>query len=184
MSTFAAGIEFYVEHCCNCRMPFAMTMDLQRARRDDHKSFYCPQGHGQHYTGPSEAEKLRGEVERQKQMREAEEARRRKIEAERDDVARAHNRMRVRVMNGVCPCCNRTFQNLMAHMKTEHAGEFNLRTLRTAFGMSQAAVASEIGITGVYVSQHERGKPVPAYAKRAIDSWIDRQAMKSGAGNA
>lgn len=178
MGQFVAGVEFIFEYCCNCRMPFAMTADLQRARRDDHKTFYCPQGHPQHYTGPSEADKLRKEVERQRQMREAEESRRLRVETERDEVARAHNRMRTRVMNGVCPCCNRTFQNLMQHMKTEHAGEFNLRTLRTAFGMSQGALAKEIGVTAVYVSLHENGKHVPEYAKRAIESWIDRQSVK------
>lgn len=185
MGQFVEGIEFFVEHCCECRMPFAITMDMQRARRDDHKWFYCPQGHPQHYTGPSEADKLRGEVEkqrqeveRQRQMREAEAARRLRVEQERDEVARAHNRMRTRVMNGVCPCCNRTFQNLMQHMKTEHAGEFNLRVLRTAFGMSQGALAKEIGVTAVYVSLHENGKHVPEYAKRAIETWIDRQSVK------
>ena len=179
MTTFAAEIEFYVEHCCTCRMPFAMTGELQRARRDDRKTFYCPNGHAQHYTGASEAERLRKEVERQKQMREAEEARRLRVKAERDQVTRAYNRMRTRVMNGVCPCCNRTFQNLMQHMKTEHAGEFNLRTLRTAFGMSQDALAKEIGITQSHVSAHERGQPVSDYAKRAIESWIDRQSVRS-----
>ena len=25
-----------------------------------------------------------------------------------------------RVHNGVCPCCNRSFQNLQKHMKTKH----------------------------------------------------------------
>jgi DNA-binding XRE family transcriptional regulator len=160
-------------------MPFAMTRDFNDRRLKDRADWFCPRGHAQHYIGKSEEQKLREEVERQRQMREAEEARRLRVEQERDQVARAHHKMRVRVMNGVCPCCNRTFQNLMQHMKSEHAGEFNLRTLRTAFGMSQGALAKEIGVNQVYVSQHERGKHVPAYAARAIELWIDKQSART-----
>lgn len=29
-------------------------------------------------------------------------------------------RMKNRVGNGVCPCCNRHFKNLQGHMKTKH----------------------------------------------------------------
>jgi DNA-binding XRE family transcriptional regulator len=177
MTAFIESVTLETTVCYKCACLFAWPAELRKRRLDDRNSFWCPNGHEQHFTGKSEAEKLRDEVQRQKQMREAEEARRRRIEAERDQVSRAHHRMRERVMNGVCPCCNRTFQNLMRHMKTEHAGELNLRTLRTAFGMSQGALAAEIGITGNHVSQHERGKPVPRYAKQAIESWIDRQAV-------
>ena len=61
-------------------------------------------------------------------------------------VSKAHKRMRERVMNGVCPCCNRTFQNLREHMKSEHADFGTVQTLaalRQAFGMTQEAVAKE-----------------------------------------
>jgi hypothetical protein len=173
---FVAGIEMFTEVCCNCGMPFAMTKDFERQRRNDHKNFYCPSGHSLHYSGPSEAEKLRSELERKEQILDAERARAARVEQERDQVARAHNRMRQRVMNGVCPCCNRTFQNLLAHMKTEHPGDLNVGTLRQAFGMTQAAVAQEVGINPVHVSLYERGKPVAGYAKAALDNWVDRHA--------
>ena len=29
-------------------------------------------------------------------------------------------RIKKRVANGVCPCCNRTFKDLAAHMSTQH----------------------------------------------------------------
>lgn len=179
MTQYVNGVKFVTRECKTCGVVFAFTAEFERHRLADRKTWYCPNGHQWHFTGPSEADKLRAEVERQKQMREAEEARRLRVEQERDQVARAHHKMRVRVMNGVCPCCNRTFQNLMRHMQTEHAGEFNLRTLRTAFGMSQGALAKEIGVSGVYVSKHECGKPIPGYAKRAIEGWVDRQAEKA-----
>lgn len=179
MSAYVDGIEFVTEHCCNCHMPFAMTKQFQLKRRKDRELFYCPAGHGQHYTGPSEESKLRQEIERKASMLEAERARAEKIQQERDEIQRAHTRMRTRVMNGVCPCCNRTFQNLLNHMRTEHAGEFTLKNLRGAFGMTQAAVAKEIGVLSAYVSNYENEKYVPEYAKKAIETWVARQEPKA-----
>jgi DNA-binding XRE family transcriptional regulator len=173
---FVAGVEMYTEACYKCGVPFAMTLDFQRRRLKDRQDFYCPAGHAQHYIGQTPEEKLRVELERQRQITDAERARAVRIEQERDQVARAHNRMRQRVMNGVCPCCNRTFQNLMQHMKTEHAGDLNVGTLRQAFGMTQAAVAQEAGVDPVHVSLYERGRPVTGWAKSAIDGWVDRHA--------
>ena len=60
-------------------------------------------------------------------------------------------------------------------MRSEHAGEFSLRNLRTAFGMTQAQVAEEIGIDVVYVSKLENNKPVPTYAQERAENWIAAQ---------
>jgi DNA-binding XRE family transcriptional regulator len=174
MSAFVHNVEFVTEECCNCHMQFAMTRDYFEKRRADQKTFYCPAGHAQHYTVSSE-QKLRQQVERERSMREAAEARAATAARQRDQVTKSHRRMRTRVMNGVCPCCNRTFQNLMQHMKTQHEGEFSLRNIRDAFGMTQAAVAEEVGIQTTYISLYERMKPVPDYAKQSIEIWIASQ---------
>lgn len=34
----------------------------------------------------------------------------------------AKTRIKNRIARGVCPCCKRTFQNLAAHMQTQHPG--------------------------------------------------------------
>lgn len=178
MSAYLHTSGFYVEYCCDCGVAFAMTEDMQRRRREDRKTFYCPSGHGQHYTGPSEAQKLRDEAQRQTAMREAAEARANRAEAERQAATRAHTKMRMRVMNGVCPCCNRTFQNLMRHMQNEHAGEFNLKTVRTAFGMTQAAVAHEAGVHQNNVSAFERGAHVNSRVRQRLEDWVSSQAPR------
>jgi DNA-binding transcriptional regulator YiaG len=181
MGEFVNGIEFRTEQCCNCGVAFAMTADFMRRRRNDRKTFFCPNGHGQHYVGKTEAEKLREELERKQNALDAERRRAVALEQQRDQIAKAHRKMRDRVRNGVCPCCNRTFQNLMAHMRTEHPdfGTATLKMLRDAYGLTQSAVANEIGITSVYVSLHERGKSVPVYAKQRIESWIERNSEAS-----
>ena len=65
----------------------------------------------------------------------------------------------------------------MSHMKSEHPDFAEIRsmlTLRTAFGMTQAAVAREAGVDGAHVSLYERGRPVSPRHKQRLDSWIER----------
>jgi DNA-binding XRE family transcriptional regulator len=81
----------------------------------------------------------------------------------------------------VCPCCNRSFENLRQHMATQHADfgqERTLKALREAFGMTQADVAEEAGTRMPYVSLFERGKPVPAEARESLTWWLERQGAK------
>lgn len=177
MSAFADNIRFEVVHCCRCGIAFAMTADFQGRRRNDHATFYCPAGHEQHYTGPTEAQKLKAELDRKAEMLLAAEFRAETAEKDRQQIGKAHQRMRERVMNGVCPCCNRTFQNLMEHMKSEHPDFSDVRTmltLRKAFGMTQDAVAREAGVDAPHVSLYERGMPLSPRAKQRLDNWLER----------
>jgi len=54
--------EFVIETCANCGLVFAMLKSHRDKRLKDHKSFFCPNGHGQHYIGKSEEEKLKDEL--------------------------------------------------------------------------------------------------------------------------
>lgn len=184
MAQFADNQWFDVTRCCECGMAFAMTTEFQRRRLEDRKSFFCPAGHSQHFTGATEAQKLKDQLERERQQREAAEARASTATHERDRIAKAHSTMRQRVVNGVCPCCNRTFQNLLNHMRTEHA-EFvetpaaTLATLRRAFGMSQGDVAAEVGVSQGAVSAYERGVAGSGNASRGLDEWVKRHESKA-----
>lgn len=174
---WVGGVDFVTEECCACGMPFAMTADFKSRRLKDHKSFYCPSGHSQHYIGKSEEQKLREQLERERLAREAESGRAALLESQRDAIARNYGRMRERIKNGVCPCCNRAFQNLMQHMRTKHPdfGQHQmLRALRDTFGLTQRAIADEIGIPASYVSNYERERPVPEYAVGKIMDWVER----------
>jgi len=180
MAEFVEKTWLSTETCCNCGIVFAMPLDFQRRRRDDHKLFYCPSGHGQHYTGATEAQRLKRQLEQRDADLARAQASANQAAAQRDSIAKAHKKMRVRISNGVCPCCNRSFDNLRQHMKTQHAdygSPSTLLALRTAFGMTQHQVADEAGVRAVaYVSNYERGRPVPAEAKRQLDNWVDLQA--------
>lgn len=113
---------------CKCTMwlPQALETSAQAARGQI--SFYCAYGHGQVYTeGETEETKLRRERDRLAQ-RIAEKddelaAARRTIEAERRSASAMKGqvtKIKNRVGRGVCPCCNRTFENLGRHMGSKH----------------------------------------------------------------
>jgi len=108
-------------------MPFAVPTNWQEQKRRDHSWFNCPNGHRQHYPGKSVEEKLKDELgvaqqrladerARVERAREQQAAAERSAAAYRGKVTLIKNR----VGNGVCPCCKRTFQNLMKHMHAQH----------------------------------------------------------------
>lgn len=122
-------VAFVAETCYreSCRISFAMPRDFYEARREDKESFFCPRGHGQHYTGKSEKQKLEDRLEREQQRTAFEKNRRldaehqaeyqkRRAAAYKGQITKA----RKRVGKGVCPCCNRTFSRLSRHMETKH----------------------------------------------------------------
>lgn len=137
MSTITRGItvsataELITEECCCCGVLFAMPVELKRQCRDQPgpggKSFYCPNGHSQHYTGKSKAQVERERGDRLARWLEAANARAtseydQRQAAERSNRAlRAVNtRTRKRIAAGLCPCCRRTFQDLAKHMAGQH----------------------------------------------------------------
>lgn len=108
--------------CCRqgCGLTFAVPTRWREKRREDHTEFYCPNGHPQHFTGETEAERLRREVAIQKRRAELMEAAAAKAHREAVKVKATLKKERGRVGNGVCPCCNRTFANLQRHMRGQH----------------------------------------------------------------
>lgn len=131
MSTIELTDTYTLVTCCysECGITFAVTERWNHDRRKSHDWFYCPNGHRQCYTGKSEAEKLRDELEAQKRntqwqrdMRLAAErdatTQRRKAAAARGQLTKIKNR----VASGVCPVagCKRSFTDVIAHLRTVH----------------------------------------------------------------
>lgn len=122
------------ETCCNCGTLFAMDAELQRERYADKQSFFCPNGHRMSYTGKAEVQKLKDQLNEERRQRQAaeqrvamyaDEAREERDKAEherrRANGYKGHaTRITRRAKAGVCPCCNRTFKQLAAHMVSQH----------------------------------------------------------------
>ena len=118
--------EWAVVACQNCHVEFAIRPSHDASLRKHGDDFYCPNGHTLTY-GEGEADKLRRERDRLKQRL-----------AQKDDTIQhlegsiaAHKgqitKLKNRASKGVCPCCNRTFQNLARHMKTKHPDYATIR---------------------------------------------------------
>ncbi len=110
------------EECCSCHCLFAMSKELNNELRNNKKTFYCPKGHKQYYTGQSEAERLKKVIANQNRSLDF-------LRTEADTAKKSaaaykgvSTRLKNRVKNGVCPCCNRHFKNVERHMKTQHPG--------------------------------------------------------------
>lgn len=126
--TFAGYTGLVVEVCCTCGVMFAMPNMLRRKALADHdRWFFCPNGHQQHFTGPTEAERLNNQLQWERD-------RAARLAAERDQTESAlraqksratrfkndRDRERRRAAHGVCPCCGRTFKQLQRHMASQH----------------------------------------------------------------
>lgn len=45
--------------CANCGITIALSDGMEARRREDHKTFYCPNGHHNYFSGESDAEKYK-----------------------------------------------------------------------------------------------------------------------------
>jgi hypothetical protein len=110
--------------CCSCGMTFAVPVAWEKERRENHKGFFCPNGHPLVFNGPSNLEKQvkekEAEIERLRSRLDWKE--RSLLSANRSNSALRGQRTKLknRIHNGVCPCCHRSFEKLQRHMKTKH----------------------------------------------------------------
>lgn len=120
---------YTLETCClsGCGVQWAMPADLVRRLRRTHKLFYCPHGHGQHYSGQSDLEAARNRAAKAAARAERMEAERDEAMGERDHHWRSSRsyrgqvtKLKKRAAHGVCPCCKRTFKDLARHMTSKH----------------------------------------------------------------
>lgn len=124
---FQYTADLSVCECANCHMDFAITKKFMEDRRNDHKTFYCPSGHPNVFREESELERTRRERDQaiQRAAYKDDEIRRERERKEHaQNTSRTYKghltRTRRRISAGVCPCCNRTFQNLARHMESKH----------------------------------------------------------------
>ena len=117
--------------CATCGLVFWTPADWEQSRREKHDTFYCPNGHSNYF--PSKTAQ-----ERDLEEKTAEVDRLRKQIAWKEGMLKNANKHNVvlkgqltktknkaaqalrRHAAGVCPCCRRTFSQLVRHMSTKH----------------------------------------------------------------
>lgn len=114
--------SFELMHCATCGISNCITPNFRKRRMDDGQNFYCPSGHINVYSDTLE-EKLAREQKARVEAdgrRIAAETRERAVIVEKNRIESSLKKLKVRVKNGVCPCCHRSFENIKSHIKTKH----------------------------------------------------------------
>ena len=116
-------------NCGECGGTYAINERYRQQKQENKGSWTCPYckvGWGYQNT-ETEADRLKKQLAAESARLEA--ARRERdnalLEADhfrksRDGMKGAYRKVAVRVKNGVCPCCKRTFSCLAEHMKAKH----------------------------------------------------------------
>lgn len=119
------AFSLVVEHACNCivcSVPIFMDAARDAELQRNHGNFFCVNGHSQRYIDKSDLEKLRDQLGEKERLLAAERARASTNFLAREKAERELKKVKRRVSQGICPCCNRTFteSSLARHIKTKH----------------------------------------------------------------
>ena len=117
MTTLNYTERLTVVHC-TCGMPFGIPDSLHQQMHDHGKSVYCPLGHQWHYTESMET-KLRKAKEKAARIQANLDQAEASLIAQKGVATKLRKKVE-RAEHGVCPHCNRSFQNLQRHVKTKH----------------------------------------------------------------
>lgn len=112
--------------CAACGTPFGMESNLNQNRRQDGKSFSCPNGHSNIY-GPGTVDKLKQQLALEAKKREQLETRLRaraedieRLERSRSALRGVITRTKREIAAGRCPVCGETFPVVAEHMAAAH----------------------------------------------------------------
>jgi hypothetical protein len=119
MNTKLKQINLVDTVCAGCGMDFSVPDWFLTGRREDGQTFYCPAGHHLSFR-KTELDRLRERADRlsaqNTHLADQAAAAERALRATKGQVTK----LKKRVANGVCPCCNRSFANLARHMSGQH----------------------------------------------------------------
>jgi len=111
-----------------CGITFGVPYWWEQRRREDHTSWYCPNGHKQFFDAETEEEKLKKQLAEKDRMLSVRQTMLDDARKQTETLLRSNRSVRVhskliktRVAAGVCPVgCKRHFTNLQRHIETKH----------------------------------------------------------------
>lgn len=119
-------VNFVLEECCSCGVPFWLPYELQKKiiERGQQGTLCCPNGHKMVYSGPTEAQRLRKELEDHKRSCEATKAKLREEIAKREKLetilGRVDRQPITRPSKQPCPHCGKHYRYVKLHIKNKH----------------------------------------------------------------
>ena len=115
------SIEYVTVYCGppdtgGCNLQFAMTRNFYDYTKRTGEGWWCPAGHERVWADDTVEEQLQRAEARNQHLED--QLRASVQEAENTRIALLRDRQRF--ANGVCPCCQRSFDNVRRHMQAKH----------------------------------------------------------------
>ena len=121
---YGAIVELYTIHCGKCGGTYAINERYRQKRYEEGNGWNCPYCECKwgYFTNnmKKELEQAKGKLQTELARHDQTRAALRETERRRRAEKGAKTRIKNRVKNGVCPCCNRYFANLHRHMENQH----------------------------------------------------------------
>lgn len=112
-------VSFETIVCYNCKVPFMVTSTHRKRLVDEKTTFYCPNGHPQHYTENDcdiEKRKLKQQIESEKKRAENLNNWNNELITQREDLKHQVTELRKKD----CTICGKRYINLDAHIRKSH----------------------------------------------------------------
>ncbi len=119
-TTINFQVTLIQETCLNCSGVFAVNRQWLQRKRESGGSWYCPYCQTGWHASETENMRLEAKLKSADNRLATEKARHDQTKASLSAQKGVTTRLKNRVKNGVCPCCNRHFKNLHSHMKNQH----------------------------------------------------------------
>lgn len=123
MNAVEAATLLTTVQCGTCGVVHAIPKAMHEAAQREGGFWHCPNGHSRGYgkgTLQADLDRARAELDAERDRKAAALARANKSEQALRRLEARTQREHKRAAAGVCPCCNRTFQQLARHMKAKH----------------------------------------------------------------
>jgi len=120
------GVELTMLTCGKCGTPFAIESKFYRHLCNSGDTFFCPNGHPRAFV-EGEVDKLKKQLAQEAKRRERLETSLRDQREENERLVRSRSavkgqvtKLRNKIANGICPCCDQFFPDLHSHMSVAH----------------------------------------------------------------
>ena len=123
MTTIVYSTTLKTTACKSCGVPYALPDGFLDTRREDHATWYCPNGHHWHYPQDNEVETLKKSLKWERDRLASERARADGAEASLRATKGHVTRLRNQVLAGECPLCGQHLRDLARHISRQHPDE-------------------------------------------------------------
>lgn len=130
-TTLTIGVELELMTCVHggCGIQWAAPSGWVSARRNDHQSMFCPNGHSQSFTAKTDAEKFREQLADSERKLKWQTDRSKRLANDNMTLAKSRSALRgvvTRLKNkaaaGICQWCDHEFPDVAAHVAEAHPG--------------------------------------------------------------